>query len=479
MKLDNLPFDVLILVFGCVGPLDVLALRQTCKAFFAVSYERDVWAHVYASSRLPRVPGPLSSQSRQTLETKITQSAVFDRRMGHGMGAKAMRKLKFKLYKTSDFQLLAGRWLVVRSKRRVFCCDLQDAERGDSRVIYNAASGYKISSLTTAETVDYGGRYHGFISLIQDRDGPYEALLSVFEVHEASQGITLSELYHHSYTHTYSPLVQMTIGPSALLVSWHNRHADSSFVVLGFDQPNPSIQTPPDLSQLGIDHCDVLLGLPTRFVLSSTHLIITRIVSDPYGDASMHTWIGAIPLRSALRGEHSMCFSGFTDHILSQVVLLQDSISTSSGLTDIRLVGLCSDKASEALAVFRLLIPPNDLPSKDITVSVDALTRVHSPRVTLQPALNGALRVACTHRERIEGSRYLCLSIISVDAQGQPQDILKTSPTVRIKSGTREDVSVTISLECMDPIAGRVCLKEDTWSKDGMGHRAIVVLDFS
>ncbi|EIW77420.1 hypothetical protein CONPUDRAFT_84505, partial [Coniophora puteana RWD-64-598 SS2] len=135
VSLSSLPSDLLIEIAVHLCPLDVLELRKTSKTLRDITYERDIWARIYAKSPLPHPgpPLPQPSWSREILESTIIRSAAIDHRMFPASGAspkskRHKRAFRFNSSNESDFILVKGRWVISKQQQTLLCRDIDAAD---------------------------------------------------------------------------------------------------------------------------------------------------------------------------------------------------------------------------------------------------------------------------------------------------------------------------------------------------------------
>ncbi|EIW78249.1 hypothetical protein CONPUDRAFT_74986 [Coniophora puteana RWD-64-598 SS2] len=498
IRLDRLPLDILVQIAGLLGPLDVLSLRLTSRALFTASNE----------SHLPRHPGPVPSQSRQDLEDAVTRSAIVEHRMISQMDPKKVRKIALDIDEQGKARLLAGRWLVSKSYNKVLCRDLDSAQGGESQVVYEVFQPWNLKFVTTAEIVDCEGRYHGCIALSERKYRPLKDQVTILKVKPTGQTIELIKISCFdipgiSFTLDYTGTeVELTIGPSALVVWWEQVVSDPGeennhlrrYAVIDFSNvwQIPVVRTTLDYTEYFprlANWSTLSAGLRTilrpdvhgntlrRFLDSSNR--------DDDSDDGTRTLIYLIPLASALSGECKPRLLGWSEAAVTLPVLLRDSTLTADGNTSIALAGLCHDPYSVRktyVFTMRLSIPPAEeqhFTPPWFEVQTNIGPSVSCLSMLAHPVLNGSLRILFSYLEAEEGHRHLCLGAMSIDPKEPDYDIMwQKSPTMRI-GGDTDAVRGKNVVEDVNLLRGRVCLYEEAEYEEGEVRRERIILDFS
>jgi len=338
---DDLPLDVLISIAGHLEPFDVLSLRQTSHTLRGVTYERSVWAQLYASSSLPRPFGPHPLQSRQALEETMTRTSMVDRKMVSSMKPKATRRLSLDTDAEPEdgFCLLKGRWLIMSTREIVAFQDLDAADfDGSYMTIYEVEEGWSLDKCDTVETVGGDGQYYGYLGFLQTQEESGQREIRVFKVSGTSHNIAFTEVFRQTLqshgSQLHRPFI-MAIGPSSVIVMWTVTDRERRYVIMELESSwkEPLIQPLEDIRE----------GPPTIIVaqpiLTSSHLIIlgSRLLCEPSRITfDIGGWISAIPLSIAIAGipAPSRRFSGSFDFTLLSPFLLRDSVHTSGDSTD-------------------------------------------------------------------------------------------------------------------------------------------------
>ncbi|EIW75668.1 hypothetical protein CONPUDRAFT_77302 [Coniophora puteana RWD-64-598 SS2] len=426
--LDTLPLDVLVHIAGLLDPLDVLALRQN-------------------------------------LEDTIVRSAMVERQLVDRMSPRKVRRIALDIDEQGKACLLAGRWLVSKSYNKVLCRDLDSAHGSESKVIYEVFRPGFLSYVTSAEIVDYEGRYHGYVVLSERQLGRnWGDRVTILKAKSTLQNIELMKISCFSLPDTsfIATEVKLTIGPNVLLI-WWQQHFNSDNLSIGHlrkyalidfthVEQTPIIQTTMDQAEPSLEPFGISEYESTHFVVSSTHLIVMTV---------------AVVLP----------------------VLVHDSTSTINGETSITLAGFTYgiDIPKSYLVTLSLPTLPAEearsTPSACFDMRVGTITELNSwLSMSAHPILKGPVRVLFSLRDATHGRRHLCLRAVSFgrDADEPIRGFWAKSPTMRIGGLDAPDVVRGINdVEDVDLLRGRVCLYEEVEYEEGEVTRERIILDFA
>ncbi|EIW82748.1 hypothetical protein CONPUDRAFT_71471 [Coniophora puteana RWD-64-598 SS2] len=327
------------------------------------------------SSRLPRLPGPLTTQTQQMLECILAQAT----RVRHNI---LVRKTPVQSYAFPQSPmvtsvLLAGRWVFSQSLDlyMVMCRDIK-ASDAKPAVILKAASG-RIGAMRGVDVIDREGRRHVFLVLERssvrtagDLQGSqrWDLRLLILKLnYEDDSKIHLEPVYQRQ--HTFVGLhprhsVEVIWGPSAFLIDWSVTSRDHRKFVVYLAQEG-LIQEMGD-NDLGVKNLELTQQL---YIITSTHILTTgRFVMNQQPTSAIAAHIYAVPISSVLNNSVSIASRGVLDVFTNQIqaiVMLRDSvISPVTGVTDVVLLAVIREGQAtpthhlRSLVVFRLVIPP-------------------------------------------------------------------------------------------------------------------------
>lgn len=129
---------------------------QVSKWFSAITYDHSIWRCLYASSCLPRPPGPFSFQSTAYLE----QALVRAERLAQSWTTQPMRdasyiELQIEQQPRSHIELLGGRWIIgCESRSRFVLHDINIKPESQRQVIWEQEElvvNWKVCSVASKE----------------------------------------------------------------------------------------------------------------------------------------------------------------------------------------------------------------------------------------------------------------------------------------------------------------------------------------
>ncbi|KAH7910364.1 hypothetical protein BJ138DRAFT_1008963 [Hygrophoropsis aurantiaca] len=221
--LDTLPVDVLYVVAGLLTMDDIIRLRQVSRFFYDFTRDRVIWSKLYRNVKLPRVPGPYTRQSAESLENILITSAKVNRQWPPTKNPQVSTHLLPVDRADKHFSLVSGELLMVGSPSRVRCSNLRST-KADFAVIYEPPSGSEILFFTCVSTTTTDGEPLAFAICERKEPLSEQTTVDIFKVNvHASSPVTFDHVLEIANP---SPGISaVVIGPRFLVISSSTREA--------------------------------------------------------------------------------------------------------------------------------------------------------------------------------------------------------------------------------------------------------------
>ncbi|KAF8142060.1 hypothetical protein EV363DRAFT_1426031 [Boletus edulis] len=307
LSLDQLPLDVLYVIFYHIDIPDILQVRRVSRYLNEATHYRKVWANAYRTAEFVRPPGPFPSQSMQDLEKALITSFRIHQKFCHYVGTAHATRQTFKSRefryngRLHDARLVFGQFLVVAFDDEIRCYDLNLDEASGARIIYRPTHGI-LKSFYCASAIDVEGRPFACVTLSEGTEEMSRISVYLLNVGEQSE-LTLDLV--HQFEYSTFVIDAVDLGPRVIAIQGvvgQDFNADWRLIVLDvhtrtqFLLPSFTLAKQTKMTELGLDYCDKPMCIST-----STHIVLANSLYSRA--AGWHTFFQAF----ALPTPHTHC----------------------------------------------------------------------------------------------------------------------------------------------------------------------------
>ncbi|KAF8127417.1 hypothetical protein EV363DRAFT_1452345 [Boletus edulis] len=337
LSLDQLPLEVLHVIFYHFDILDILQVRRVSRYLNEATHYRKIWADAYRTAEFVRPPGPFPSQSMQDLEKALITSFRIHQNLRHGVGTAHEERQTFKSREfrysggLHDASLVFGQFLVVAFQDEIRCYDLNLDEASGARIIYRPTHGI-LKSFYCTSAIDVEGRPFACVTLSEGTDEMCKISVYLLNVGEQSE-LTLDLL--HQFEYSTFVIDAVDLGPRVIAIQGvvgPDFVVDWRLIVLDVHTTVPSSFFYPCLAnqELGLDFCDtpICISTSTHLVLASSFYTTAagwytffQAFALPTPHTHCHLTLASTPLTPSHQGVIPGIQVGETEHLLHDAVL--------------------------------------------------------------------------------------------------------------------------------------------------------------
>ncbi|KAF8547148.1 hypothetical protein OG21DRAFT_1607513 [Imleria badia] len=337
------PAEIFCNVLRYSSPKDVIRWRAVSKWFHATTYDASIWRYLYANSRLPRPPGPFSSQSTAYLE----QVLVRTERLAHSWITGPMQDVSHvevgveqqpsgSLFGTT-IRLLGGRWLVgCESETRFVLHDIYPNSESRRQVIWESehpVETWDACSVTSEEGqcriyVLFDGEDPEimswvFVEFCMDGESGKPCGVTPISIPSGSE-FEVSDEWLHAGKSPFIYISDMLVFDTRTRIFY-----EFPEFLIALDETRYSVGSDFTVSQI-----------PSYVLLTSTHILALYKDLDSHSQFPV-TLIQAFTVPSIRNGKGVLRLSheGVSEHHFDEAALLRNSIVDSiTGTTNVRLL---------------------------------------------------------------------------------------------------------------------------------------------
>ncbi|KAF8433206.1 hypothetical protein L210DRAFT_3556659 [Boletus edulis BED1] len=476
LSLDQLPLDVLHVIFYHIDIPDILQVRRVSRHLNEATHYRKIWADAYRTAEFVRPPGPFPSHSMQDLEKALITSFRIHQNLSHSGGTAHAERSTFKSreFRYNDRVLSAS--LVFG----LHCYDLSLDEASGARIIYRPTHGI-LRSFYCTSAIDVEGRPFACATLSEGTEETSRISVYLLNVGEQSE-LTLDLLHQFEYSTFVIDAVDLgprviaiqgVVGPD-FVVDWRlivlDVHTRTQFLL-----PSFTLASQTKMTELGFDICDtpICISTSTHLVLANSFYTIAagwytffQAFALPTPHTHCHLTLASTPLTPSHQGVIPGIQVGETEPLLHDAVL-------DSSTQDV-LITIGSPRSRIPLPGYGTLRLSTTHVSRDHEVGTIAFQPLgffnHPPYLRHRPCFSGTSRVFYL----TENGSDRFVAAFEYDLFGQSYSGATTAtrylPTLRFPNA-RAQASV---IDDYDPYTGQLLCRQIT--VDGS---VIEVFDFS